>query len=134
MHRSIVSFAIVVLSAGWLIAQPAVAQNQPATPGVPEATAPDASVSDQKLDQAAAAIQNVQAVRDNYVQKFDAASPDEKDKIISEANAAFEKAVTDQGLSLDEYDSIMNLAQNDPSVRERIVKRLGTAEKSPSPR
>ncbi len=129
MHRPIVSFAIVVLSAGWLIAQPAAAQNQPATPGVPDAAAPNASVSDQKLDQTAAAIQNVQTVRNNYVQKLSAASPDEKDKIVGEANAALEKAVTDQGLSLDEYNSIIKLAQNDPSVRKRIVKRLGAAEK-----
>ena len=78
MHRSIVSFATVVLSAGWLIAQPAVAQNQPATPGVPDAAAPDASVSDQKLDQTAAAIQNVKKVHDNYVQKLSAASPDDE--------------------------------------------------------
>ncbi len=120
MHRPIVSFAIVVLSAGWLIAQPAAAQNQPATPGVPDAAAPNASVSDQKLDQTAAAIQNVQTVRNNYVQKLSAASPDEKDKIVG---------VTDQGLSLDEYNSIIKLAQNDPSVRKRIVKRLGAAEK-----
>ena len=129
MYRSIVSFAIAVLSAGWLIAQPAAAQNQPTTPSVPDAAAPNPSVSDQKLDQTAAAIHNVQTVRDNYVQKLSAASPDEKDKIVGEANAALEKAVTDQGLSLDEYNSIIKLAQNDPSVRERIVKRLGAAEK-----
>src|SRR5258708_15651776 len=94
MHRSIVSFAIVVLSAGWLIAQPAVAQNQPATPGVPEATAPDASVSDQKLDQTAAAIQNVQAVRGHSVPKIYPASPGEEDHINSEANRALLEAVT----------------------------------------
>jgi hypothetical protein len=125
LHRSIVSFAIVVLSAGWLIARPAAAQNQLATPGVPDAVAPNASVSDQRLDQAAAAMKNMRTVRNNYVQKFDAASPDEKDKIISEANVAFEKVVIDQGLSLDEFDSIMTLAENDPIVRERIEKRLG---------
>jgi hypothetical protein len=129
MHRSIVSFATVVLSAGWLIAQPAVAQNQPATPGVPDAAAPDASVSDQKLDQTAAAIQNVKKVKDNYGQKLSAASPDEKDKIMSDARVALEKAVTDQGLSVEEYDSIIAVAQNHPNVRERLVQRLGGAAK-----
>ena len=126
MHRLIVSFAIVVLSAGWLIAQPAAAQNQPATPS--DAAAANASVSDQKLDQVAAAMENLRTVLDNYVQIFSAASPDEKDKIVSQANAVFERAVIDQGLSLEEFDSIMTLAQNDPSVGEQIERRLGAAE------
>src|SRR5258708_39615224 len=92
MHRLIVSFAIVVLSAGWLIAQPAAAQNQPATPGVPDAAAPNASVSDQKLDQTAAANQNVQKGRYNYVQKLSAASPYEKDQLVDVANTALDSA------------------------------------------
>jgi hypothetical protein len=129
MHRPIVSCALVVLSAGWLIAQPAAAQNQSTSPSVPDASTPNANVSDQKLDQAAAAIKNVQVVRNTYDQKVSAASPQEQTKIVTEANTAMQKAVTDQGLSVDEYNSIVQLAQNDPSVRERIVKRLGAIEK-----
>ena len=33
-------------------------------------------------------------------------------------------AVTDQGLSLKEYDSILEVAQNDPEVREKISQRI----------
>ena len=37
---------------------------------------------------------------------------------------AFAKAVTDQGLSVDEYIEILEVAQNDPDVGEQIRQRL----------
>ena len=129
MHRSIIGVAATVLSAGWLIAQPAVAQTQPGTPTAPGTAAPTATVSDQKLDQAAAAIQQVTTVRKDYAGKMSAASDTDKEKIAEEAHDAMRKAVTDHGLSVDEYNSIIQLAQNNPSVRDQIMKRLGDSAK-----
>ena len=34
------------------------------------------------------------------------------------------KAVTDQGLSLEEFNSIIRVAQSDPDVREKILQRV----------
>ena len=34
------------------------------------------------------------------------------------------KAVTDQGLSVEEYNSILVVAQNNPEVRKKIVERM----------
>jgi hypothetical protein len=34
------------------------------------------------------------------------------------------KAVTDKGLSVEEYTSILEVAENDPAVREKILQRL----------
>jgi hypothetical protein len=39
------------------------------------------------------------------------------------------KAVTDQGLSVEEYNSILEVAQNDPGVREKIRQRMGAPTK-----
>ena len=39
------------------------------------------------------------------------------------------KAVTDQGLSVQEYTSILVVAQNDPEVREKIVQRIRPSDK-----
>jgi hypothetical protein len=120
MQRSIVSVAAAILCFGWMFStHPAAAQGQPQTP----------NITDQKLDQTAAAIQNVERVHTAYRQKLSAATPDDQDKIISEGNAALEKAVTDQGLSPDEYNSIIQVAQNDPSVRNRLVERLGAMKR-----
>jgi hypothetical protein len=32
--------------------------------------------------------------------------------------------LTDQGLSIDEYAEIMDVAQNDPQVRQKIMSRI----------
>ena len=37
---------------------------------------------------------------------------------------------SDQGLSLEEYDSILEVAQNDPEVREKIRQRIRPSAKT----
>jgi len=132
MQRSILRFAAAILCTGWMIflAQPAAAQAQSPTP---QAQPPTSNISDQKLDQTAAAIEDVQRIRADYKQKLSAATPDDQKNIIIEANAALEKAVTDHGLSPDEYNSIIQVAQDDPNVRERLVQRLAAAKKKWAP-
>ena len=39
------------------------------------------------------------------------------------------KAVTDQGLSVEEYAAILQVAQNDPDVREKIRQRISPSTK-----
>jgi hypothetical protein len=93
---------------------PAYSQNQPATSGI----------SEKKLDQAAAAIVHVDQLQRSYQQKLEQAPADERDHVIEEADNALVNAVTGQGLSIDEYDAIMEMAQNDPAVREKLLQRL----------
>jgi hypothetical protein len=96
----------------------------------PPAAAPDQSdqspnIPDQKLDAAASALQQVAGLKRDYQQRLDSASSDsDKLLIVEEANSALTKAVTDQGLSVEEYTAIMVIAQNDPQVREKILQRL----------
>jgi Domain of unknown function (DUF4168) len=58
--------------------------------------------------------------KQNYQQRIAAAAPADKKRILNEAVHAVAKAVTDQGFSVEEYDSILEVAQNDPDVREKI--------------
>jgi Domain of unknown function (DUF4168) len=58
-----------------------------------------------------------------------AAAPSDKERIANEAINALAKAVIDQGLSLEEYDSILEVAQNDPEVREKIRQRIRPSAK-----
>jgi uncharacterized protein DUF4168 len=93
---------------------PAYSQGQPTTAGI----------SDQKLDQAAAAMAHVNSLHKSYQEKITQAPPEKQDSVIAEANNALQKAVTDQGLSVDEYNTIIKTAQNDPAVRDKLVQRL----------
>ena len=123
----------VILAAGSLVAMSAgnAQQSTPSSPpsATPDRTTPDsksapADIPDRKLDAVAAAAKRVVVLSDNYEQKLAKASDAEKEKIVDEANDAIAKAVTDQGLSIDEYVSIMKTAQNDPAVRDKLVQRL----------
>jgi Domain of unknown function (DUF4168) len=118
MHRvKTVAVSLGVLAAVSLA--PAYSQNQPTPSGI----------SDQKLDQAAAAIVHVDKLQRSYQQKLEQAPPDERDHVIEEADDALAKAVTDHGLSIDEYDTILQTAQNDPAIREKLLQRLDGQKK-----
>jgi hypothetical protein len=90
----------------------------------PSPATPPANIPDSKLDAAAAAVKSVSAVRDTFEQKFAHAPAAEKERLVGEANDATTKAVTDQGLSIEEYTKIMKVAQNDPAVRDKLLQRL----------
>jgi len=97
------------LVAGWhLFAVPASAQSTApnshalTSPGLSQ-SAP--SITDQKLDKAAAALERIASLQQDFRKQVS-------------------KAVTDQGLSIDEYAEIMDVAQNDPQVRQKIMSRI----------
>ena len=113
--------AVALSAAGALVAPISYAQQK--SSDTPPAASP-ANIPDHKIDAVAAAAKRVVAIGDSYEQKLAKANDSDKEKIVSEANQAITKAVNDQGLSVDEYVSIMKVAQNDPTVRDKIVQRL----------
>jgi hypothetical protein len=110
MRQSMQLFTL--LTAAWLLSVPAAnAQAQFPSPGTSEQMP---NITDQK----------VASVRENYQQRIEAAPASDKQTIADEAKNALVKAITDQGVSVDEYRSILVVAQNDPKVREKIVQRI----------
>lgn len=85
----------------------ASAQSQSPAPPAFSQTPPSSAdrFSDKKLDAAAAALQRIASLRQDF-----------RDQIT--------KAVTDQGLSVDEYAEIIDTAQNDADVRQKILQRI----------
>lgn len=127
-------FVAVALTAGALLLVPAAEAQMNPPQARPQAQSPQtqplqtpsppASISDEKLNAAAAAIGQVATVRKSYESKIAAAPPSDKQRLTKEANDALQKAVTDQGLSVDEYNSIIRTAQNDPTVGEKLTQRI----------
>jgi hypothetical protein len=88
------------------------------------------NIPDQKLDAAVAAMQRVAVLKQSYQQQIAAApAQSDKERIAAEGVNALTKAVTDQGLSIEEYDAILEVAQNDPGVGEKIRQRLQPSAK-----
>jgi hypothetical protein len=121
MERSMQLVAAALLATGALIAAPQAGAQQAQSSGTVTA-AP--TVPDEKLDAAAAAISRVSALSQKYEKQFSAAPPEDRARIADEADAALEQAVADSGLSVEEYNSIVEIAQADPEVQERLLQRL----------
>jgi hypothetical protein len=116
-----------IAAAGLLLAGVAHGQNQsqPASPSTtPAPTVDSSNIPDKKLDAAAAAAKDVSAIRLNYERKVAEAPAAEKERLAGEADSAMTKAVTDKGLSVEEYMAIIKVAQNDAEVRGKLLQRL----------
>jgi hypothetical protein len=117
-------FAVAALVAAWHGSASAQAQ----APS-PQGAQPAANLSDQKLDQTAAAMQNVVKVKQDYQQRLQSASESDRERITKEASDALKSAVTEQGLSVEEYSSILVVAQSDPEVQKKLLDRIQPKDK-----
>ena len=119
--------ALTFVIAGFLVAPASHAQTQsqssPPATATPGATCPS-NIPDKKIDAAAAAVKNVSAISESYRDKIAKAPAADKERLVGEANTAMKKAVTDQGLTVEEYTDIVNVAQKDPAVRDKLLRRL----------
>jgi hypothetical protein len=103
-----------------------VAQSPP--PGPPAISTPD--LQDQKLNAVAAAFKRIASLQDDYRQRIaEAPAENEKERIMAEAHNEFTKAVTEQGLSVEEYASILDVARDDPEIRNKILQRIRPSDK-----
>jgi len=122
--RLLQPLAAAVLGVAGLLFLPAANAQMCQTAAPPHAQSPSPTIPDEKLNAAAAAIGQVTSIRQNYEPKIAAAAPSDKQRVTDEANNAMKKAVTDQGLTVDEYNSIIRTAQNDPGVRQKLSQRI----------
>ena len=119
-------FAAAIMAVACLVSIPG-ANGQAQSPTPPQ-QAPSVSVSDQKIGQMAAAVKQVATIKQDYQERIAAAAPADQERLAGEAGGALEKAVTDQGLSVEEFNTIILVAQNDPDVREKIRQRIRSAK------
>jgi hypothetical protein len=117
--------AAAILAAGCCSATVNVlAQSNPPGP-----SSPAAELSEQKLNAVAAALQRVASLHNDYRQRLAEAEPAEKERIVAEAHDQFTKAVTEQGLSVEEYATILDMAQDNPEIRDKLLQRIRPSDK-----
>lgn len=86
------------------------------------------NISEDKLDAAGAALAAVTRIHHDYEQRLAAASPNDRKRIADEGDKALQNAITDKGLSMDEYKAILDAAQNDPDLKAKLVERAKAAQ------
>lgn len=97
-----------------------------ATPAVPQ-TAP--VYSDNELKTFALAALEVLRINDLYLPKLKmATTPEEQRQVEKTASDEMVKAVEKEGLSVAKYKEIMNHAEANPELAERVVKHMKDAQ------
>jgi hypothetical protein len=127
--QSSTRLSVLVFGSCWLALAPTVSaqtQSEPSRPSptTPGASNPSASIPDNKLDAAAAAVKSVSMVKQDYEQRIAQAPDSDKSRLANEGKQALAKAVIDQGLTVAEYTAILQVAQDDPVVRDKILQRI----------
>jgi hypothetical protein len=93
-----------------------------------ELTRPAPSITEQKLDAAAVAFGEIVAIHQTYRQRLaQAVNLSDQDRVAGEARDAV-TTVADEGLSLAEYNSIIQIAENDPDLRRKVFQRIRPRE------
>jgi hypothetical protein len=123
MRTSMRLIGAAVLATAWHLSIIPGVRAQAPVPG-PGTSEPSPNISEQKLDAAAAALKQVTSVHQDYRQRMAAGAPSDQERIADEATGALKKAVTDQGLSVEEYSSIIDVAQKDPELRRKLLERV----------
>ena len=123
MRLSTRSLAAAILTAGCYLSIPTVNVLAQAPSQGPSISARD--LSDQKLNAVATALERVASLRNDYRQRIaEAEAPAEKERIVAEANKELTKAVTEQGLSVEEYTSILEAARDNPEIRAKLLQHI----------
>ena len=122
------SLAAAILTAGCYLSFPTMNVLAQSPPPGPSASAPD--LSDQKLSAVAAALERVVSLQKDYRQRItETEAPGDRERIVAEANNELTKAVTEQGLSVEEYTSILNVARDDAEIRGKILQHIHRSDK-----
>lgn len=119
----ILSASVAALSLGAVA--PVAAQT--AAPA-PEQTAPQVEMTDAKLEAFVTALLGVEEVRQDYTPQIEAATTEEaQTELVNQANAEIiEKIEAVPDLTVDEYVTIAQVAQQDQALGERIAMMVET--------
>jgi len=122
------SLAATIFSVGCYFSLPAASVLAQSPSLGPSTAAPE--LSDQKLSSVAAALERVASLQQDYRQRIaETEAPADKERIVEEANNELTKAVTEQGLSVEEYTSILNVARDNAEIRGKILQHIHRSDK-----
>ena len=118
-----------VIAAAMLLGAPAAIAQTSTSPAQVTPTKPGTSVSDATIQQAGKAMRDVVSIRRRYAQQMQSAGNSaDKQQLAMRAQNESAKAVTAQGLSVSQYNNVIEQARSDPSVKERLLNAAGEAQ------
>ncbi|HET8997543.1 MAG TPA: DUF4168 domain-containing protein [Acetobacteraceae bacterium] len=79
-------------------------------------------VSDDMVAKVGAAVGQVAMIRQEYTERVQSAGDDgERDRLAEKAQQAAVKAISDQGISVSDYNEVVSAAENNPELEDRLI-------------
>jgi uncharacterized protein DUF4168 len=116
--RSLAVGAALTLAPALAFAAP---DQSPSNQSPPVQTGASAAPDPVTIGKAGAALHDVARVQAKYQGKWEAASPEQKQSMSDQANAEAVQAIQSHGLSVQEYSSVIRVAQNDPQIKQKLL-------------
>lgn len=83
---------------------------------------PTGAITDDVVTKVGKAVAHIEAIRQDYTARLGAVSAqDAKQALADRAEHAMVKAVTDEGLTVREYNEVISAAQSDKDIEERVL-------------
>ena len=87
-----------------------------------------AAPSDATVRQAGAALRDVAGIKQSYGARMQSASPDQRQNLAQQAEQEEVAAVRRHGLSVDQFNQVVQTARADPAVRSHLLAAAGVNE------
>lgn len=99
---------------------------QPAPPpGAPAQHAPAAQIDNATIEKFAKAMDSVQGIQENFTQQLQGVNDSEKAGVLQkQAQEEMVSAVEDAGLTVEEYQNLASMMQQNPKLRERALEKM----------
>jgi hypothetical protein len=105
-----------------IAALPAAAQQAPATPRSSAAPSQQGQMSDAMVTKVGTALRHVAMIRQQFSQRAQATKSEQQQRALSDqARNEMVKAIGDQGLSVQQYQQAIQMAQNDDTLKRRLL-------------
>jgi Domain of unknown function (DUF4168) len=86
-----------------------------------------AAPSDRTVRAAGAALRDVVGIKQSYGPRMQSASPDQQQHLAQQAEQEEVAAVRRHGLSVDQFNQVVQTARADPQVRSRLLAAAGVS-------
>jgi hypothetical protein len=123
--------AVLAAALAVTVAVPAFAQQSgrdaatpaPQTPdATPNATLPQSDLSDAMVHKVGTALRRTVTIRQKYAERAQTTkSPQEQQTLTTQAQTEMVQAISDQGLSVEQYNQVIQMAQADPTLKQRLL-------------
>ena len=122
-----IEFRTTVLAAAFLASAAVAALAQQggpsaAGPEAPGATIQQGDLSDAMVHKVGAALRQTVTIRQKYAERAQTMkSQEQQETLNAQAQTEMVKAISDQGLSVQQYNQVIQMAQTDPTLKQRLL-------------